>query len=194
MTYAHACTRLHMTAVVAQTPAVPSNVAACLQSCNTRLCPLPTLRFPSLLRCCNRVPEVCAQLGLPAEQIMSEKGPFLALSVALLAAPTAFTWLFHKGSSAAMQHLARKAAAAQHSAASVLTSGVQRAGPNMDVVGQGELSDADAQQQQQQTAGGVSWQRMSYSVLPLVWAGRGALSLATSHCARLKICTACGLL
>lgn len=87
---------------------------------------------------------------------MSEKGPHLLLCAALLAAPSAFSWLFHKAASAAMDGMAARTPAASKGPAALLAA-------------TGNAGNADAEQQQE--ACGVSALRMSYSVLPLVWAG-----------------------
>jgi hypothetical protein len=107
-----------------------------------------------------RLPEVCAQLGLPADQITSDKAPHLLLCAALLAAPSAISWAWHKAATAVMTNMASRTASARRSAAAVLTG--NGSGPV------GNKEDGDAQQQQH---GDGSLLRMSYSTLPLVWAG-----------------------
>jgi hypothetical protein len=106
-----------------------------------------------------RLPQVCAQLGLPADQIMSDKGPHLLLCAALLAAPSAATWLFHAAATAAGHSMADRTAAARKGPAGVLTG----AGSGADMAEE----DSDGLS----SLGQVSFLRMSYSVLPLVWAG-----------------------
>lgn len=112
-----------------------------------------------------RLPEVCAQLGLPAEQIMSDKGPHLLLCAALLAAPSALSWGFHKAAAAVMKGWDSWAKPARRSPAAVLTAGSGLAGAD------GRGSSEDEQMGGQQQGGEMSLLRLSYSSLPLVWAG-----------------------
>ena len=93
-------------------------------------------------------------MGLPAEQMMSDTFPHLLLSAAFLVAPSALTCAFQRASSAAAQQLSAASGLAQNSTAAFLSGFTTRDDEGEDG-----------------TEEGVSWLRMSYSVLPLVWAG-----------------------
>lgn len=107
---------------------------------------------------------MCAQLGLPVDQITSDKGPHLLLCAALLAAPSALSWGFYRAAAAVMDNLDRRAEAARHSPAAVLT-----AGSGLPSGRNG--SSSDEQGSDLQKGGDALLLRMSYSALPLVWAG-----------------------
>lgn len=103
---------------------------------------------------------------------MSDRLPHVLLSAAVLAAPSAVTWLFHKASTAAMHHLTAKAATALNSPAAVLTATPGRAAAPAE-----HPDDAAAGGEQLQQD--LFWLKLSYSVLPLVWAG--GCNLDTLH-------------
>jgi len=121
-----------------------------------------------------RLPEVCADLGFPADQLMSDKGSHLLLSAALLAAPSALTWAFHKLPGAALRQFSVQAGTTRHSAAAILTSGTAHAagqlGPRSTPHAAGQLPEEEGHGKGSMVSE-VSLLRMSYSVLPLVWAG-----------------------
>jgi len=100
------------------------------------------------------LPDICSQLGLPSEQLLSDKAPHLLLSSALLAAPSALSWAFQQAAAAAAQQLSGSAGLTRDSTAASLASIAE------SVEGDGSKVE------------GVSWLRMSYAALPLVWAGR----------------------
>jgi hypothetical protein len=149
---------------------------------------------------------VCAQLGLPADQILSEKGPHLLLCAALLVAPSAVSWAFHKAAAAAMDGLASRTAAARRGPAGVLTqaglpesttaglsarpaakaaAAAAAAAQEVPVTGAARGTDvgaaAEGEGQDQQQQEGLFRLRMSYSVLPLVWAGGLGVILIDPH-------------
>lgn len=133
-------------------------------------CTLP----PSLNDAC-RLPEVCAQLGLPADQIMSEKGPHLLLCAALLAAPSAASWAFHKAAAAVTNPLMDGQAArtgvpagAEAGGSTLARAGSVLAAHSLDEM---SLDGVGVAGEPQDRAEGVSLLKISYSVLPLVWAG-----------------------
>lgn len=110
---------------------------------------------------------------------MSDKAPHLLLCAALLAAPSALSWGWHKAAAAVMDNMDSRVAAARRSPAAVLTGGSS---------GAGDKEQGDATQQH---GGDGSLLRMSYSTLPLVWAGRYSSTLvggATTSSIACKLC------
>jgi hypothetical protein len=104
-----------------------------------------------------RLPQLCAQLGLPAGELLTQQGPHLLLSVALLAAPSALTWVFQQASAAALKYTS-----SSNSGSSSGTTGALATTPGR----QSEVAVGAST-----TGEGGPWLKMSYAVLPLVWAG-----------------------
>lgn len=117
-----------------------------------------------------RLPQVCAQLGLPADQIMSDKVPHLLLCTALLAAPSAATWLFHAAATAAGYSMADRTAAAA-TGAGVLTV----PGHSTDLADSSSSSSSAVVSSMDSSLSAECWLKLSYSMLPLVWAGAHSL-------------------
>jgi len=105
---------------------------------------------------------------------MSEKAPHLLLCAALLAAPSALSWIFHKSAVAAMDYMGMTPSAAAtapkgHSGrmALVETAAVAPSTSTLDMPAELPRASSGGAEHQE----GVPWLKMSYSVLPLVWAG-----------------------
>jgi hypothetical protein len=100
-------------------------------------------------------------LGLPTDELLSHKGPHLLLCAALLAAPSALTWVFHKAAAAAAALICTS------SSSNSSDGGGGTAGALATTLGR----QTEAVEGAAVTGQGVLWLMMSYSVLPLVWAG-----------------------
>jgi hypothetical protein len=101
-----------------------------------------------------RLPLLCAQFGVSAEQLTSDKGTHVLASAVVLAAPAGIAWLWHLAGMAVARHRVGGTASS------------------------GEAAGAAA------AGSGVPFLWLSYSLLPLVWAGMCARPgcLALSGC------------
>jgi hypothetical protein len=110
-----------------------------------------------------RLPELCDQLGVPADAILSQTGPHIAASLALLAAPGAIAWLWEHAcrisSSAADAVLAARAKTTAAAAAESASSSSSM----------GYFTSLAARSTS--SSSNVPFLKLAYAMLPLVWAG-----------------------
>eukprot|EP00878_Enallax_costatus_P016701 GHUV01017524.1.p1 GENE.GHUV01017524.1~~GHUV01017524.1.p1 ORF type:complete len:351 (+),score=87.49 GHUV01017524.1:293-1345(+) len=107
----------------------------------------------------HRLPELCDELGLPADYLLTTQGPHLALSALLLAAPGAEAWTWNKAGTAITKHLKSCAATAAADPTTALLAGPTPSSTTTAVTAE---TAASAE---------VPYLKLAYSMLPLVWAG-----------------------
>lgn len=106
-----------------------------------------------------RLPELCDQLGVPADILLGQQGPHLALSALLLAAPGAVAWTWNKAGAAVIEYLEQRTSTAVN----------ETQGEDVDdatAVGNGDNQVGDIGVDPE-----VPYIKLAYSLLPLVWAG-----------------------
>lgn len=133
-----------------------------------------------------RLPELCDQLGLPADDLLTQQGPHLLLSALLLAAPGAAAWAWNKAGTAITRHFKCRAAAATANPTAAVVAGPLLHNSSSSPAGESKVADSckvaalagsDLSSSSSSSLAGesrvseISYTKLAYSMLPLVWAG-----------------------